>query len=308
MKKIVFLDAYSVGTTPLDSIAALGNLITYDDTAPSDVVARCTGAEVVVTNKVKLMRAEIDALCSSLKLICVAATGTNNVDVEYARSKGVAVKNVAGYSTQSVAEATFSFVLGLLCEVPFYNDFVHSGKYAAGTRCFNLDRSISEIGGKRWGVIALGAIGRRVAQIATAFGAEVVYYSTSGKNTAGDYPCLSLDELLTTADIVSIHAPLNDQTKSLIGARELGKMKRSAVLVNVGRGGIVDEVALADALNGGVIAGAALDVFENEPIKADNPLLNLKDQYRLIVAPHCGWSSAEACKTLVEAIAQNIRS
>lgn len=306
MQKIVFLDAYSIGETPLDSIAALGSLASYADTAPSEVVERCANAQVVITNKVKLMRDQIDAL-PELKLICVAATGTNNVDVEYARSKGIEVKNVAGYSTASVAEATFSFVLALLRQIPYYNDFVQSGKYAVGTRCFNLDRSITEISGKRWGVIALGAIGRRVAQIATVFGAEVVYYSTSGKNMQGDYPCLSLDELLKTSDIVTIHAPLNDATRGLIGARELSLIKRTSILVNVGRGGIVDEAALAAALDGGVIAGAALDVFESEPIKSDNPLLNLKDQYKLIVAPHCGWSSEEARATLVAAIAENIK-
>lgn len=305
MKNIVFLDSYSVAGTSLAEIKQYGTLTLYDDTAPEDIVARCQDAEIVITNKVELRREEIESL-PNLKLICVAATGVNNVDVDYARSHGVEVKNVAAYSTQSVAESTIAMVLALLRHVPFYNDFVHSGNYSKGGRCFNLDRGTSEILGKKWGIIAMGAIGQRVAGFATAFGAQVCYHSTSGKSKITEFPALSLEELLASCDIVSIHAPLTDTTEGLIGARELSMMKSSALLVNVGRGGIVDEKALAVALDEGVIAGAALDVFVNEPLEPNSPLLLLEDPYNLILAPHCGWSSAQAREVLIKGVAQNI--
>ncbi len=306
MIRIVFLDAYSISEASLSEFESLGDFTAYEDTTQQQIVERCRGAQIVITNKVKLLRAEIDALVE-LKLICVAATGTNNIDVEYAKAKGIEVRNVAGYSTDSVAEATIGFVLALLRQVPFYNDFVHSGKYAAGTRCFNLDRPIGEVRGKRWGIIAMGAIGRRVAEIATALGARVSYYSTSEKNLSQGYECLTLDELMSSSDIITIHAPLNEKTQNLISQTELELMHSGAIIVNVGRGGIIDEVALATALNDGVIAGAALDVFGSEPIEAQNPLLSLEDPYKLILAPHCGWSSREAIATLVNGILDNIK-
>lgn len=305
MINIVFLDSYSIAETSLEKIAVLGHLQTYLHTTAEQVVERSIDAQVVITNKVKLMPAQLDAL-PALRLICVAATGTNNVDVRYAQSRGIEVKNVPAYSTQSVAEATFAFALALLRHVPFYNDFVHSSTYATGDRCFNLDRQITEICHKKWGIIALGNIGRRVAAIADAFGAQVSYYSTSGQNKVAPYPCVSLEQLLGQSDIISIHAPLNEQTKGLIGARQISLLKPTAILINVGRGGIVDEAALADALIGNKIGGAALDVFDNEPIEIDSPLLKVGDSDHLILAPHCGWSSAEAREVLIATIASNI--
>lgn len=305
MSKIVFLDGYSLGDSSLSAIEKLGELTVYEETFACDVVERCEGAEIVITNKVKIFRDEIDRL-PSLRLICVAATGVNNVDVEYAESRGILVRNVAGYSTSSVTEATLSFVLGLLRQVPYYNTFVENGRYAAGSRCFNVDRPIGEVRGKKWGIVGMGAIGRSVALVASAMGAEVCYYSTSGANLGQDYPCVSFDELLGSCDIITIHSPLNDRTNGLFNAEAFGKMKSSAILVNVGRGFIVDEWALADALNLDKIAGAALDVFSSEPISSDNPLLSLKDSYKFISAPHCGWASFEARSVLVEGIAANI--
>ncbi|CDN30971.1 D-3-phosphoglycerate dehydrogenase [Mucinivorans hirudinis] len=303
--KIVFLDSYSVGDADLTPIKQLGDYTEYENTQPEDVVARCADADVVITNKVRIFRAQIDSL-PKLRLICVAATGTNNVDSAYAVSKGILVKNVPAYSTQSVAEATFSLVLALLRGTIFYDNYVKGGSYAVSGRCFNLHYPISQISGKRWGVIGLGNIGRRVAEFATAFGADVIYYSTSGKNNSTEYTSVSLDELLEESDIVSIHSPLNEQTENLLDMYQLQKMKRSAILVNVGRGKIINEEALAKALDEGLIAGAGLDVFEYEPINEDNPLLRLKHPDRLIVAPHCAWSSAEARKELVWVIARNI--
>ncbi len=306
MTKIVFLDGYSLGDSPLTLLQSLGELTVHQDSKQEEVVERCKDAEIIITNKVKVMREQMDAL-PKLRLICVAATGTNNVDTTYAQERGIVVRNVAGYSTTSVAEATLSFVLGLLRQVPYYNDFVNNGEYSSGSRCFDLTRPISEVRGKRWGIIGMGAIGREVAAIATAMGAEVCYYSTSGKNLSQGYQNVSFEELLSSCDIISIHSPLNSDTANLISSVELQKMKDSAILINVGRGGIVDENALAIALNNDTIAGAALDVFQNEPLETASPLLTLKDSYKFISAPHCGWSSKEARTTLINGIAQNIQ-
>lgn len=303
--KIVLLDRYSLGDTDLSGLAALGEYVEFENSQQSQVAYRCQGAEVIITNKVKVMREQMDAL-PSLRLICVAATGTNNVDTAYAAEKGITVRNVPAYSTQSVAETTISLVLALLRNVVFYDDYVKT-RYADSDRCFNLDRPISQISSKRWGIVGMGNIGRRVAEIATAFGASVCYYSTSGKNSNAGYPCVSLDELLSTCDIVSVHCPLNNQTYKLISYAQLKCMKPTAILVNVGRGGIVVESDLARALNENLIAGAGLDVFSNEPIEKGNPLLELKDSYKLIAAPHCAWSSAEAREVLVAKIVENIK-
>ncbi|MFI3298356.1 MAG: D-2-hydroxyacid dehydrogenase [Rikenellaceae bacterium] len=306
MKKIVFLDAYSVGDSSLAELEKLGDFTAFQDTMPEEVVERARGAEVVITNKVKLFRDELEGLKSSLKLICVAATGTNNIDMEYARECGITVKNVPAYSTVSVSEATFAFVLGLCRGVSFYNDFVHSGEYSSGTRCFNLDYPIWQISGKRWGVVGLGAIGNNVAQIAKAFGAEVCYYSTSGGNNNTDYQRVEFKELLQSCDIITIHAPLNDKTHGLFSTEEFSQMKPTSIIVNMGRGGIIDEVALATALNKEQIAGAALDVFTNEPLKADSPLLSVNEPHRLLLAPHSAWSSKEARERLIAVISKNI--
>ena len=304
--KIVFLDTYPMGEVSLAPIEALGDYTAYDNTLPSQVVERCAHADVVIVNKVKLMRPEIDAL-PHLKLICVSATGINNVDTEYAKEKGIPVKNVAGYSTESVTEATFGMTLALLRNVVYYDRYVKDGSYAASGLIFNMQRSVSEIKGKTWGIIGLGTIGRRVATVAEAFGAHVVYHSTSGTRRQESYPELSFEQLLAETDILSIHSPLNEKTKGLIGAKEFRQMKPTAILINVARGGIVDEAALAQALNCGDIAGAGLDVFEQEPILPDNPLLKINDPDRLVLAPHSAWTSFEAREQLVEGVAQNIR-
>ncbi|MDR2937140.1 MAG: hydroxyacid dehydrogenase [Rikenellaceae bacterium] len=306
--KIVFLDTLSLGgDADLSPIASLGDFLAYGDTLPEDVVERAAGAEAVIANKVRLLREEIDAL-PALRLICIAATGMNNVDVEYARSHGIEVKNVAGYATGSVAEATFAMVLALLRNVVYYDRYVKSGTYAASGQWFHLGMPVGEIGRRRWGIIGLGAIGHRVAEIARMFGGEVAYHSTSGANLSAPYPHRTLEQLLRESDIVSIHAPLNDATHALIGARELAWMKPTALLVNAGRGKIVDEAALAAALDAGKLAGAGLDVFAREPLEADSPLLKISCPDRLVLAPHSAWSSAEARCTLIAAIADNIRS
>ena len=302
--KIVFLDEYSVCGLDLGRIKAMGDYVGYETTAPSEVVERAFEAEVVITNKV-VLDAQIIAQLPKLRLICVAATGMNNIDLEAAAEHGVMVRNAIGYSTESVAEATIGSALALLREVAYYNDFFHAGYYSASERIFNFDRPTAQISGKRWGIIGMGNIGRRVAKLAEAFGCEVNYYSTSGITRDESYKSVSLSELLSKSDIVSIHCPLNEKTNNLITLRELEEMKRSAILINVARGGIVNEADLAVALNNCTIRGAALDVFSSEPLR-ESPLYSVKDRYRLLCSPHNAWSSVEAITRLIECIAQNI--
>lgn len=303
--KIVFLDEYSICNRDLSEIKSLGDYVGYQTTTPDEVIERCKDAEVVISNKV-VLDAEIIASLPKLKLICVAATGMNNVDLAAAAEQGIEVKNAVGYSTFAVAETTLCSALALLREVTYYDNYFKSGEYAAAERIFNFDRPTAQLRGKRWGIVGMGNIGREVARLAEAFGCEVNYHSTSGVTRDEQYPALSLNELLSTSDIVSVHCPLNEHTHNLIANEELKKMKSSAILINVARGGIVNEQDLADALNEGTIRGAALDVFTSEPLR-ESPLYNLKEPYRLLASPHNAWSSVEAIDRLVECITQNIK-
>lgn len=303
--KIVYLDTYPLGEVSLDPIARLGDFTAYHTTTPDQVIERVQDAEVVIVNKVKLMKAAIDRL-PKLKLICVSATGVNNVDTEYAESKGIPVKNVPAYSTESVAEATFGLVLALLRNVVYYDRYVKEGAYSASALAFNMGRPVSEIKGKIWGIVGMGAIGRRVAAVAEAFGANVIHYSTSGRKSDTHYIQKGLHQLLQESDIVSIHAPLTPQTENLIGYQALKQMKKTAILVNVARGGIIHEEDLAKALNEDLIAGAGLDVFAREPLEANSPLLRIKDKDKLVLAPHSAWTSIEARRVLIDVVAQNI--
>ena len=303
--KIVFLDAATMGDVSFAPIAQYGELVCYDSSTPEQAIERVADCEVLIINKVLVTPELIDA-APKLKLICESATGVNNIDLEYAASKGIPVRNAVGYSTSSVVQATFMQILSLMGQGPYYDDCVKSGRYSAMDMFTDPSVSWTELDGKRIGIIGMGNIGSRVAKIAHAFGLEVCYYSTSGTGHCKDYPCLSLEELMKTSDVVSIHAPLNERTAGLIGAAELAMMKSTALLVNMGRGGIVDEAALAAATDAGTIAGAALDVFVKEPVPADNPLLHVKHPERLRLAPHPAWASVEARRRLVQQIADNI--
>ena len=244
----------------------------------------------------------------NLKLICVSATGVNNIDVDYAASKGIPVRNVAGYSTDSVAQSTFMHILSLVGGSQYFDRSVKSGDYSRSGMFTDPKWNWNELAGKTIGIIGLGNIGRKVAMIAEAFGMKVCYFSTSGTGHCKDYPCLPLEQLLAESDIVSIHAPLNAKTERLIGEKELAMMKPSAYLVNMGRGAIVDEAALAGAVDDGVIAGAGLDVFVVEPIPEDHPYMLMQHPERLSLAPHVAWGSVEARTRLVSMIADNIKS
>lgn len=305
--KIVFLDAATLGDTSLTPIAALGELVTYPVCSPEEALERVVEAEVLIINKIKVTR-ELIAAAPKLRLICEAATGINNIDVPAAAERGIPVKNVAGYSTDSVAQLTWAHILSLMGQTPYFDGRVKDGTYSASGIFTDLTLNWNELAGKTLGVIGMGAIGSKVAKIGEAFGMKVVYYSTSGTSHCSEYVSLPLDEFLAASDVVTIHAPLSDRTKGLIGANELRMMKKSAVLVNAGRGGIVSESALAEAVDGGVIAGAALDVFDREPLPADSPLLFVRHPERFRFTPHTAWASVEARQRLVTAIAENIKS
>ena len=306
--KIVFLDASTIGEVPnMSEITSLGEYVEYSVTTNEQRFERLAGADVAIVNKVVIDRDVMDA-CPRLRLVCVAATGMNNIDLSYAAEKGVTVKNVAGYSTNSVAQVTISLVLELMTRTNYYNTYIQTGEYSSSPIFTHLGRSFNELAGKQYGIIGLGTIGKRVAAIAEAFGANICYYSTSGKNLDNPYKRLDLGELLQTSDIVSIHAPLNERTHNLIGIQQLRMMKPTALLVNVGRGGIVDEAALAEAIDSDIIAGAGLDVFTREPLPAGHPLLNVRNKDKLLLLPHIAWASVEARTVLVSRIAENIKS
>ncbi len=305
--KIVFLDEYSIGGVDLTPIKVLGDYTGYAHTTPEQIVERTKDADILIVNKIQISD-EVLVELPDLKLICVAATGMNNIDLDAAANAGVEVRNAVDYSTHSVAEQTFMGVLALCKQTLYLDDYVKSGAYSASGKLFHYDRPTGELHGKTWGIIGLGNIGRAVAQIAEAFGCQVIYYSTSGNNTNTDYRRVqTLDELLEASDVVSVHAPLSDATRGLIDYHQLSKMKRNAVIVNVARGGIINEEGLVRALDDGLIAGAALDVYSTEPLPADSPLLRVKDKYKMVLTPHSAWSTQQALVRLVEKIAGNIR-
>lgn len=304
--KITFLDAATIGSDiSLEPIAGLGELVCWQTSSPEEAMERVRDCDVLIVNKVKVTAGLIDAAVN-LKLICEAATGVNNIDMEYAASKGIPVRNVAGYSTESVVQCTFMHILSLTGRLPYYDAKVKSGKYSWSGLFTDVSLPFFELAGKTMGIIGMGTIGHRVAQVAEAFGMKVVYYSTSGTSHCHDYPSLPLEELMAVSDVVSVHAPLNDRTAGLVGSRELSLMKPHAVIVNMGRGGIIDEAALAKAVDDGIIAGAGIDVYSVEPLNVANPLSKVKHQERLSLTPHTAWASVEARNRLVSMIASNI--
>ena len=305
-RKIVILDALTFGETDLSGFDALGEVEVYQTTSADETLERIKDAEVVVTNKVVIDAAVMDA-ATNLKLVCVAATGTNNVDLEYAGQKEILVKNVAGYSTDSVIQHTFSMLFYLMGHSRYYDEYVKSGEWQQSPIFTHVGKPFFELKGKKWGIIGLGEIGRGVANIAKAFGAEVCYYSTSGKNTNSDYEQTTFTRLLETCDIVTIHAPLNAQTKDLIGHSELLMLKDGAILLNLGRGGIVSERALSAIIDVKEIY-IGLDVLEKEPMSDPHPLMKIKHQERLYITPHIAWSSVEARERLIASVIENVKS
>ena len=278
----------------------------YDFTLPEEVPERAADADVLIVNKIPVNEQTIHT-ASHLKLVCVTATGTNNLDKAYLDRRGIAWRNVAGYSTETVAQHTFALLFYLWEKLRYYDDYVQIRKYVGDITFTHFDNVFHDLNGKTWGIIGLGAIGRRVADIAKMFGCHVIYYSTTGKNNQPGYERVEFDELLAKSDIVSVHAPLTEQTEGLLNAEAFSKMKPSAIFLNLGRGPIVVEKDLADALENKTIAGAGLDVLTVEPMSAENPLKRIKDSDRLIITPHIAWASLEARTRLMKIIEGQIR-
>lgn len=308
MTRICILDAKTLGSdADLSGLSKFGEVTVYNTTKPDEIEDRIKDQNIVITNKVLLNGSNMDSALD-LKLICVSATGTNNIDLGYAKSRGIVVTNVAGYSTESVVQHTFAMLFHLIESLNYYDGYVKSMDYSKSDIFTHLDKPFEELCGKTWGIIGLGTIGSSVAAIARAFGCRVVYYSTSGKNNNSGYERVELDKMLKESDIISIHAPLNDSTRNLIDYKCIKVMKKSAILLNLGRGGIVKEGDLAKALDEDLIRGAALDVLESEPVKSDNPLLALKKQDKLLLTPHIAWASVEARRRLINELELNIRA
>jgi len=305
--KIVLLDAFTanpgdVSWAPLQSIA---ECTFHDRTPPAETVARCAGAEVIITNKAPVTR-EIIAALPDLKYIGVTATGYNIVDVAAAKERGIVVTNVPGYSSPAVAQLVFALILEQTNNVGHHAQTVRDGRWVACPDFCYWDHPIIELSGRTLGIIGYGDIGAAVGRIAVAFGMKVLASKREWKTSPpeGVTPA-SIDEVFANSDVISLHCPLTDATKHLVGERTLGLMKSSAFLINTGRGPLVDEAALAQALNAGQIAGAGLDVLSVEPPKADNPLLTAKN---CLITPHIGWASREARIRLIEATATNLKA
>ncbi|MDY0122078.1 MAG: D-2-hydroxyacid dehydrogenase [Sulfurimonas sp.] len=304
--KIVLLDTLTFGDTDLSGFEALGEVEFYKTTSQEQTQERIKDANVIVTNKVVITK-ELMQNSPKLKLICVAATGMNNVDLEAAKEQKIAVKNVAGYSTDSVIQHTFSMLFYLIGHSRYYDEVVKDGRYAQSAIFTDVSHPFFEIKDKRWGIIGLGEIGRGVAKVASAFGAEVLYHSTSGANLAQDYRHLKLSELLESCDIISIHAPLNEQTKDFLDYEALQSCKEGAVILNLGRGGIINEEAVAKIVDERELL-FGLDVLEREPMRTDHPFLSVKNKDQLYITPHIAWTSKEAREKLIASVIENIQN
>ncbi|MGN1156626.1 MAG: D-2-hydroxyacid dehydrogenase [Agathobacter sp.] len=305
--KIVFLDAKTIGDDiDMSGFDALGEVVKYNFSTPEEALERTRDADVVIINKVEINEKSIGN-ADHLKLVCVTATGTNNLDKEYLAKRKIEWRNVAGYSTETVAQHTFALLFFLMEKLSYYDNYVKSEKYVGDVMFTHFSNVFHELHGKTWGIIGLGNIGRRVAEIAKLFGCRVIYYSTSGRNNNADYERVSFEELLAQSDVVSVHAPLDENTKGLMNYNAFSKMKKSAIFLNLGRGPIVVEQDLADALNEGLITAAGLDVLSVEPMSRTNPLRQIKDSEKLIITPHIAWASVEARTRLMEIICNQIK-
>lgn len=302
--KLVILDRATLGfDVDISVFEKFGSLSSYDFTKKEDTLDRIKDADIVLTNKVLITKEHMDN--SNIKLVCITATGMNNVDLEYAKEKGIVVKNVAGYSTSSVVQVGFSMIFQFVQKLNYYKSYVDNGKWQKSDIFTHIDKPFYELDGKKVGIIGLGEIGRNFAKKAKAFDCEVMYYSTSGKNSNSEYKQVGLDELLKTSDIISIHAPLNEDTKDLLNYENMKNIKEGAILLNLGRGGIINEADLAKIIDEKEIY-CGIDVVSVEPILESNPLLSVKNKEQLILTPHIGWASLEARIRLIKMVAKNI--
>ena len=304
--KISILDAKTFGAdADLSVLNTLGTIQTHQTTTYEETLTNINNANIVITNKVVINKYIMDN--SSIKLICVAATGMNNIDLQYAKQKGIVVKNVVGYSTSSVAQLTFALALEFIQKIPYYNEYTSSKQWCKSDIFTNLDKPFYELDNKTWGIIGLGNIGQKVASIASSFGCNVQYYSTSGVNNNKDYKNVSFEELLKTSDIISIHCALNDVTNNLINSINMSLIKDNTIILNLGRGGIVNEQDISEELNSNRLYYGT-DVVSKEPIELVNPLLKVINKHRIIITPHIAWASKQARVKLINSIKDNISS
>lgn len=301
--KIVLLDYGTLGPEiDLTPLRQAGELVAYEMTAQEGIAERIGDADVVITNKLKLNRQSL-AGARQLKLICVTATGFDNVEIPYCQERGIAVCNVPGYSTDSVAQLTVAVVLALSNKLMTYRDHVHSGFYARNGMPNILTPVWHELAGKTWGIVGCGNIGRKVAAVAQALGCRVLVYRRKEDPL---YESADLDTLLRQSDVVSVHLPLNEETRGILSREKIALMKPGAIFVNVARGAVADEAALADAVAEGRLGGLGVDVFSTEPMPETHPYSRILDRENVILTPHCAWSAKEARNRCVREVAENI--
>lgn len=306
--KLVVLERNSVGTdVDVSCFEQFGEVDYYPNTVAENAAERVKDADIVIANKAPMNESTLkDA--PNVKLICLFATGFDSVDLAYCKSRGIKVANVVNYSTTMVVQHTLLLALALEEKLIHYDNYVKSGEYGAQDRFSNFDRIFGELDGKTWGIVGMGNIGRGVAKVVQTLGCKVIFYSASGKSSCTEYERVEFDELLARSDVLSLHCPLSDRTRGLINQEAFAKMKKTAILVNVARGPVVDTQALYDALMQEQIAAAGLDVLEKEPISKDNPLGSIKDSTKLIITPHMAWASVEARTRLVGEVMKNIQA
>lgn len=306
--KLVILERDSAGTDiDVSCFEQFGTVACYANTTTAQVAERIKDADIIISNKAPMNQSTL-ADAPNVKLICLLATGYDCVDLTYCKSRGIKVANVVNYCTPAVAQHTLLLALMLSGKTAFYDQYVKSGAYSAQERFSNFDRTFHDLEGMTWGIIGMGTIGRKVASLADAFGCKVQFYSASGNSTCKDYPRVGLDTLLCTSDIVSLHCPLTDRTRSLIDKHAFEKMKPTAILINVARGPIVNTQDLYEALTTGKIMAAGLDVLEKEPMAHNNPLSQIQDSTKLIITPHMSWASVESRTRLIAEVAKNIQA
>ena len=307
--KIVSLERNSAGTDiSVDCWNELGEVTIYPNTVSvEDIRERVKDADIIIANKAR-MNEETLKDAPNVKLICELATGFDNCDLAYCSSRGIKVTNVVDYCTDMVAQHTFTLALTLSQKLTHYDHYVKSGAYSAQDRFSNFDIPFYELAGKTWGIVGMGNIGRKVASIASAFGCKVIFHSVTGKSTCTDYPQVDKDTLLKECDFLSLHCPLSDLSRNFIDAEALKKMKKTAILINVARGPVVNNNDLYEALLAGEIQAAGLDVIEKEPLELSNPLSKLQDSNQLIITPHLAWASVEARTRCVEGVYLNIKA
>lgn len=306
--KIVMLDRNSIGfDIDVSIFEKLGTFSYYDSADAATSKKRIADADAVIFNKA-VMNEEMLADAHQVKLLCVTATGYDNIDLDYAKKRGIAVCNIKGYSTPAVVQHTFALALSVLEKLQYYDEFVKSGAYGKQLGFSHFEETYFELQGKTWGIIGLGNIGSHVAKVAEAFGCRVIYYSASGTHDSKEYERVDFDTLCKESDVLSIHCPLTEKTRGIMNLRAFRMMKNTAILVNVARGPVVNEEDLYTALTEGMIGGAGLDVLSREPISVDNPLGKIKDSRKLIITPHMAWASVEARTRCMQEIYRNIEA